>query len=155
MLAQEIVDVDVGGDRIVVMKGADIDRARARSLVDEPQFVAPDDPRGVADRGIDRDAARKALAAGGVDIDFAHQVDARHGAEPRVGAGFVVARDFGDDADQAMASRRDREERADGRAQLLAERRRRQADARFRAAHAQHRAERRRLDRRPRGKFER
>ncbi len=148
MLAQEVVDVDAGGDRIVEVKDADIDRAGAGGLVDEPQFVAPDDSRGVADRRIGRHAAREAFGADGVHLDFARQVDSRHGANSRVGFGVAAACDFCDHADQATTSGRDRQERADGGTRLLADRGRRQADARLRAAHAQHRTERRRLDRR-------
>ena len=40
MLAEQIVDVDAGGNGFVVMQRADVDRAGAEA-VDEPEFVAP------------------------------------------------------------------------------------------------------------------
>ena len=40
MLAQHFVDVDVGADRCVLLEVADVDRVRARDVVDEAQSPA-------------------------------------------------------------------------------------------------------------------
>ena len=148
MLGQHVVERDPSFDRVVVMERADRDAGLARVGVDEAQLVRADDVGGVADRGVDRHAAREARDIASIQHDLAHQIDARDGAEAaRAGLRRLAAFDLGDHADQPARPCRDAQESADRRARLLQEHRRWQRDAGLGAAHAENLAQRMRLRR--------
>ena len=137
MLAQHVVDVDVGADRRVLLQVADVDRVGARDVVDQPQLVARDQRGRIADRRIVGDAALEVVRAVVALLDLAHHVEARGGAETLLARGRGdVLRHLGDHADQQRLGALDAQELAD-RDRGVARRidaLRRQADARLRAA---------------------
>ena len=101
--------------------------------VDQPQFVAADDADRVADRRIDRDAARE--AGGAVRRrSMISPMRSILATAPKPSA-LVLALDLGDDADQPAMPDPDAQEGADGRARFV-ERGRGQADMRLGTAHA-------------------
>ena len=63
MLAQHFVHIDVGADRGVLLQVADVDRVGAGDVVDQPQLVARDQRRRIADRRIVGDAALEVVRA--------------------------------------------------------------------------------------------
>ena len=60
MLAQHVVDLDVGADRAVLLQVPDVDRVGAGRVVDGAQAVAAERVDPVAHHGILGDAALKA-----------------------------------------------------------------------------------------------
>ena len=63
VLAHHVVDIDVGGDRGVLLQRADVDRAGAGHVEDQPQLALRDHLDGVADHRIFGDAALEEVAA--------------------------------------------------------------------------------------------
>ena len=113
MLAHHVVDIDVGGDRGVLLQRADVDRAGAGHVEDQPQLALRDEADGVADHRIFGDAALEEGAFVAV-LDLAQHVE-RAGRELRA---LRVERDLGDDADDERFAGADAEEFADGRAHV-------------------------------------
>ena len=81
MLAQHLVDIDVGADADVLLQVPDVDRVGALDVVDQAQLVARDQRGRIADRRIVGDAALEVLRAVVALLDLAHHVEARGGAE--------------------------------------------------------------------------
>jgi hypothetical protein len=59
VLAEHVVDVDVGGNGAVLCKMSDLDRRRAGGVEYQPQLAGTDGEDAVADRRVFRDAALK------------------------------------------------------------------------------------------------
>ena len=73
--------------RRVLLQMPDVDRVRAGDVVDQPQLVARDQRRGIADRRIVGDAALEIVLAVVALLDLAHHVEARGGAEALLAGG--------------------------------------------------------------------
>ena len=100
--------------RRVLLQVADVDRVGAGDVVDQPQLVARDQGRRIADRRIVGDAALEVVRAVVALLDLAHHVEPRGGAETLLvrGRGDVL-RDLGDHADQQRLRALDAQELAD------------------------------------------
>ena len=120
VLAHHVVDIDVGGDRRVLLQRADVDRAGTRHVEDQPQLGLRDHVGRVADHRIFGDAALE-VAARLLVLDLAQHVELR--GRVRAGAGRAGAgridRDLGDDADDQRGAGADAEKLADGRAHVV------------------------------------
>ena len=95
VLAQHLVDLDVGADRAVLLQVADVDGVGAGSVVDDTQGVAAERMHVVADHRVAGDAALEAREARVDALDLAQQVDAR--SERAVGRAATPV-EVGDDA---------------------------------------------------------
>ncbi len=134
-MAQHLVDVDGNGDGAVLLQLPDLDRLGGRRLEHQPQFVAGQRARRIADRGVVGDAAAKADFAAAI-ADLAGEIDVRHAAIPLFAdAGRNQKRDIGDDADQERLAGVDLDELSDRRAGVMQPARAEKPDAGLRAGH--------------------
>jgi hypothetical protein len=134
VLAQHVLDLDAGADRGVLLQPADVDGIGAGGVVEQAQPVAAEQLDCVADDGIVGDAALEADGAALALLQLAEQVDA--GRQLALGL-LPAAVDVGDHADDRGSHCADRQELADGDADLTGwdgANGRVQLDARLRAA---------------------
>ncbi len=145
VLAQHVVDVDIGADRAVLLEMPDLDHGCACDVEDQPQLARAHRKHRIADRRIFGDAA---LELGGRRrrlFDLAHQIDVGRGmAAELLGERRRLDRDLGDDADEQRLPRTDAEKLADRGSRLVAaiERRAQQAYGRLRTTHGDDAADR-------------
>ena len=140
MLVEHVADRNAGGDGLVVVQRADR-RAVRIAFVNEPEILASHHAGGVADGGIDRDAAPEMVVPALVLDDLAHHVDAGDGVFRHQSAAGVLALHFRDHADEPARAGEDANEVADGGARQLARLRYRNRDASFGAAHSENDSE--------------
>ena len=137
MLAQHLINVEACRDCRVLLEVSDLNRARAAIMENEPQLARPHEDRCVADRRVGGHSALEVRRRRLVVADFADQFELRHCditcARCRL---FRPQAHVGDEPGQQRLSGAYAEKLADCRAHLLGalRRRRRQADARLRAA---------------------
>jgi hypothetical protein len=136
MLAEHVVDVDIGADRAVLLEMTDIDHRVAADVEHQPQLARPDQRDRIADHRIFRNAALETRQHAAAVLDLSDQVELRHRLVTMLRR-QRPDRDVGDDADQQRFSGVHAEEIADGGAGLVAAGNRcgRQPDAGLRAAH--------------------
>ena len=82
MLAQHLVDLDVGADRAVLLQLPDVDDVGAGRVVDGAQAVVAEEVDPVAHDGIVGDAALKDGTPAVASADLAEEIDP--GREPAV-----------------------------------------------------------------------
>ena len=75
VLAQHVVDVDIGADAGILQQRSDVDRVRSGQIVDEAQLAVGNQRRRIADRRIGGDAALEIRGIVGTPPDLAHQVE--------------------------------------------------------------------------------
>src|SRR5262249_53563803 len=75
VLAEELLEIDVGGDGVVELQPADLDGLAVADVVDEAKLGAGERRHAVADRGIFGDAAIEESLLGGGVLDLAEEIN--------------------------------------------------------------------------------
>ncbi len=116
MLAQHFLDVDISGDRLVLLQRAHVDLLGAGRRIDRAQIVIADQIDDVVDGGIVGDAA---LEFGLVSVphDLAEQID-RGARDIHVRCMHVLGGHFRDHGNDGRGGATDADEAADGAAHL-------------------------------------
>ena len=118
MLGQEVVEVDAGGKRVVLMQGADVDRRAAIGGGDEAERLGVEHDGRVPDGRVFGDAALEAARPVGRLADLAEQVDHGRGLEAQgTHHGRDLGRHFRDHGDDEGPAGLEADELADGRSQ--------------------------------------
>jgi hypothetical protein len=97
MLGEQLLDIDIGGDRGVLLQGADVDLIRSNRCINRAQVLVGDQLDAVADGRIVGDAALKFRTLRPTE-NFPEQVD-RGGGDIDVRGRKILAGYLGDHGD--------------------------------------------------------
>ncbi len=113
MLGEHFLDIDIGNDGGILLKGADVDLIRSGRRINRAEFLIADQFDGIADRGIVGDAALEFGALRSAE-DLAEQID-RGAGDVYVGHRDILTGYLRDHRDDGGIRTADADEPADGR----------------------------------------